>query len=63
MRQSPHVVSRETLIDQLWADDPPDSDGLKSHIYLLRNQLDKPFDRPLLQTVHGQGYRLVAEDD
>lgn len=63
MRQSPHVVSRETLIDQLWADDPPDSDGLKSHIYLLRSQLDKPFDRPLLHTVHGQGYRLVAEDD
>ena len=63
MRHSPHVVSRETLIDQLWADDPPDSDGLKSHIYLLRSQLDKPFDRTLLHTVHGQGYRLVAEDE
>ncbi|GHA11045.1 response regulator transcription factor [Oceanisphaera arctica] len=63
MRYSPNVVSRESLFDQLWADDPPDSDGLKSHIYLLRSQLDKPFDRALLQTVHGQGYRLVAGDD
>ncbi|GGB49057.1 DNA-binding response regulator [Oceanisphaera marina] len=62
MRHSPHVVSRETLIDQLWADDPPDSDGLKSHIYLLRSQLDKPFERALLHTVHGQGYRLAVED-
>ncbi|MFD1009002.1 response regulator transcription factor [Oceanisphaera ostreae] len=62
MRHSPHVVSRDTLIDQLWADDPPDSDGLKSHIYLLRSQLDKPFDCTLLHTVHGQGYRLAVED-
>lgn len=62
MRHSPHVVSRDTLIDQLWADDPPDSDGLKSHIYLLRSQLDKPFDHALLHTVHGQGYRLAVED-
>ena len=62
MRNAPHVVSRETLVDQLWADDPPDSDGLKSHIYLLRNQLDKPFSQPLLQTVHGQGYRLAVSE-
>ena len=60
MRHAPNVVSRETLIDQLWADDPPDSDGLKAHIYLLRNQLDKPFSHSLLQTVHGQGYRLAV---
>ncbi|MFP2770428.1 response regulator transcription factor [Oceanisphaera sp. KMM 10153] len=63
MRHSPHVVSRETLTDQLWGDDPPESDGLKSHIYLLRSQLDKPFERALLQTVHGQGYRLVGGED
>ena len=60
MRHAPNVVSRETLINQLWADDPPDSDGLKAHIYLLRNQLDKPFSEALLHTVHGQGYRLSA---
>lgn len=60
MRHAPNVVSRDTLIDQLWSDDPPDSDGLKAHIYLLRNQLDKPFSEALLHTVHGQGYRLAA---
>lgn len=62
LRHAPHVVSRETLIDQLWSDDPPDSDGLKAHVYLLRNQLDKPFNYALLHTVHGQGYRLAVID-
>ncbi|MDV2857535.1 response regulator transcription factor [Oceanimonas sp. CAM02] len=62
MKHSPGVVSRATLASALWADEPPDSDGLKSHIYLLRSAIDKPFDRPLLHTVHGRGYRLAAED-
>lgn len=62
MRNSPHVVSRETITHQLWADDPPESDGLKSHIYLLRNQIDKGFGLPLLHTVHGAGYRLAVEN-
>ncbi|GAA3526806.1 response regulator transcription factor [Zobellella aerophila] len=63
MKQSPRVVSRETLTSQLWPDDPPDSDGLKSHIYLLRSQVDKPFGHPLLQTVHGVGYKLAEPHD
>ncbi|PSJ43891.1 DNA-binding response regulator [Zobellella taiwanensis] len=62
MKHSPNVVSRATLASELWADEPPDSDGLKSHIYLLRSAIDKPFDRPLIHTVHGQGYRLVGDD-
>ncbi len=61
MRNSPNVVSRDTLTAQLWVDEPPDSDGLKSHVYLLRSQIDKPFSCHLLQTVHGHGYRLAAE--
>ena len=62
MKHSPNLVSRATLASQLWADEPPDSDGLKSHIYLLRSAIDKPFASPLLHTVHGRGYRLAAED-
>ena len=61
MRNSPNVVSRDTLTAQLWIDEPPDSDGLKSHVYLLRSQIDKPFSSHLLQTVHGHGYLLAAE--
>ena len=54
----PALMSRDELTRRLWGDDPPDSDALRSHIYQLRQALDKPFDAPLLCTVPGQGYRL-----
>ena len=59
----PNVVSRKELEYALWGDMPPDSDALRSHIYALRRAVDKPFKRPLIQTVHGVGYRLVETDD
>ncbi|MCK9261247.1 MAG: response regulator transcription factor [Azoarcus sp.] len=60
MQKSPAVVRREVLETALWGDEPPDSDSLRSHIHALRQQLDKPFPIPLLQTVHGVGFRLAA---
>lgn len=58
----PAVVSRSDLISILWGDDPTESDSLRSHIYQLRAQLDKPFDTAMLQTVHGVGFALAIED-
>lgn len=52
------LVSRESLIHQLWGDDIPDKDVLRSHIYLLRGTLDKPFKKAMLKTVPKFGYRL-----
>lgn len=60
--KSPNVVSREELEHVLWGESPPDRDILRTHIYTLRNLVDKPFPSPLIQTVHGVGYRLVAEE-
>jgi DNA-binding response OmpR family regulator len=54
----PRALTRSELIHRLWNDDPPDSDPLRTHLYQLRQQLDRPFERPLLKTVHGVGYRL-----
>lgn len=54
----PAVVTRSELTQKIWGEDPPDSDVLRSHIYLLRKSLDKPFPRPMLSTVHGVGFRL-----
>ncbi|MGF1778353.1 response regulator transcription factor [Vibrio nomapromontoriensis] len=54
------VVSREALSYQLWGDDIPDKDVLRSHIYLLRNALDKPFEHSMLVTVPKFGFKLVA---
>lgn len=63
MQKSPAVVRREMLEETLWGDHCPDSDSLRSHIHQLRQVLDKPFDKPLLHTIHGVGYRLAESAD
>lgn len=63
MQASPNVVSRKDIEHALWADMPPGSDALRSHIYALRRAIDKPFHYPLIRTVHGIGYKLVEPDD
>jgi len=54
----PRTVTRSELILRLWENDTPESDPLRSHLYLLRQVLDKPFATPMLKTVHGVGFRL-----
>jgi DNA-binding response OmpR family regulator len=61
MEQSPSVVDRDELETLLWADERPDGDALRSHMYKLRQAIDRPFDRSLIHTVHRIGYR-IAED-
>jgi len=63
MRAAPRVISRRDLEHEVWGDEPPDSDALRSHLYTLRKTIDKPFDRPLLHTVLGAGYRLADTDE
>jgi DNA-binding response OmpR family regulator len=58
MRESPAVVKREDLEREIWGDEPPDSDTLRSHLYQLRKAVDKPFSEPLMHTHQGQGFRL-----
>ncbi|HEY2624084.1 response regulator transcription factor [Dyella sp. Tek66A03] len=58
MRESPRVVTRRALEREIWGDALPDSDTLRSHLYNLRRVMDKPFERPLLHTIHSSGYRL-----
>ncbi|MFT4768278.1 MAG: DNA-binding response OmpR family regulator [Glaciecola sp.] len=54
----PNPLSRSALLHQIWGDALPDSDALKSHIYSLRNELDKPFASPMLKTITNVGYKL-----
>lgn len=62
LKASPRVLSRRDLERAVWGDIAPDSDALRSHLYTLRKAIDKPFDRPLLHTVQGLGYRLADRD-
>jgi len=52
----PRTVSRSELQEQLWADEPPESDALRSHLYTLRQALGS--FQWLVKTVHGVGVRL-----
>jgi len=59
MRASPAVVSRRELERQVWGDILPDSDTLRSHLYNLRKVVDKPFDKNILLTVQGSGFKIA----
>ncbi|MCG8463480.1 MAG: response regulator transcription factor [Xanthomonadales bacterium] len=63
MRESPRLVSRETIERELWGDMLPDSDTLRSHLYNLRKGIHRPFSVKLLHTVQGMGFKLAHPDD
>lgn len=60
MKTAPEMVSRDVLIHEIWGEEAPDKDVLRSHIYLLRNVLDKPFKKSMLITVPKFGFRLES---
>ncbi|CAI8853934.1 Response regulator transcription factor [Pseudomonas chlororaphis] len=64
VRAAPELVLREDLEYELWQDDPPMSDALRTHVHSLRQAIDKPFPdhEPILITVPGVGYRLAGNN-
>jgi DNA-binding response OmpR family regulator len=60
--KSPRVVTREELERAVWGDSPPDSDALRAHMHVLRSAIDSNGKTPLLRTLRGIGYQLVAPD-
>ena len=62
-KQSPVIVSRRRLEAVLWQGEPPASDSLRSNLYLLRQAVDKPFDRPLIHTHPGLGWSVADLPD
>jgi len=61
LMQSPHrTFSRAELESEVWGEELPDSDTLRTHIYTLRRALSEPGETDLVETIHGVGYRLVA---
>ena len=63
MRESPRVVTRRDIEREIWGDELPESDTLRSHLYDLRKAVDRSFDKQLLQTVQTAGYRIVDLDE
>lgn len=60
MCAAPTLITREAIEREVWGDNPPDSDALRTHIHTLRQALDKPFPAPMLVTLPGTGYRLMV---
>ncbi|GMV30229.1 MAG: DNA-binding response regulator [Rhodanobacteraceae bacterium] len=58
----PRALTRSELTQRLWGDEAPSSDPLRSHLYLLRQTLDRPFPTPMLKTIHGVGFRLDSDE-
>lgn len=63
MRASPNAVSRQDLEYMLWGDHSPGSDPLRSHMYELRRELDKPYEFKMLKTMRGIGFSLHPEEN
>jgi two-component system OmpR family response regulator len=62
MRHGGQVVTRTMLLENVWDYHfDPQTNVIDVHVSRLRQKIDKGFDRALLQTVRGAGYRLATE--
>ncbi len=61
MQRPGHVFSRSDLEVAVWGDTLESGETLRAHMYLLRRALDRPGQSEHIETVHGMGYRLVAQ--
>jgi len=61
MRHAGQSVTRTMLLEKVWEYHfDPQTNVIDVHVSRLRAKLDKGFDRPMLLTVRGAGYRLEA---
>jgi two-component system, OmpR family, response regulator len=62
MEHAGSIVTRPTLLRHGWQGvEEPWTNTIDVHIKYLRDKLDRPFDKAVIQTVHGLGYRLIPE--
>jgi len=63
MRNAGQVVTRKMLLEHVWGFHfDPETNVIDTQISRLRNKVDRGFDKPLLHTVRGRGYRLSESD-
>lgn len=61
MEHAGSVVTRAALVRHGWQGaEQPWTNTVDVHIKYLRDKLDRPFDTPVIHTVHGLGYRLCS---
>ena len=61
MRHAGQAVTRTMLLEEVWGYHfDPQTNVIDVHVSRLRGKIDKGFDRAMLGTVRGAGYRLDA---
>jgi two-component system OmpR family response regulator len=61
LRRKGRVQTRTMLLEEVWGINfDPQTNVVETHVSRLRAKVDKPFDRDLIVTVRGAGYRLDA---
>lgn len=64
MRHTGQVVTRTMLLEHVWDYHfDPQTNVIDVQVSRLRSKIDKDFDKPLLETVRGAGYRLSESPD
>jgi two-component system copper resistance phosphate regulon response regulator CusR len=63
MRRAGQVLTRESIIDRIWSDNPDiEANTLEVFIRSLRRKLDVGREESLIKTVRGVGYRMDPTD-
>ena len=61
LRRKGRVQTRTMLLENVWdLSFDPQTNVVETHVSRLRSKIDKPFDRELIKTVRGVGYRIDA---
>ncbi len=61
MRHPGHVLTRAQILDHVWFDDiERNSNIVDIYIHYLRDKVDRGFERPVIKTIRGVGYKLEA---
>ena len=62
LRRPNQVVTRTMLLEGVWEYHfDPQTNVIDVHISRLRQKIDKPFEKPILQTIRGDGYMIKAD--
>ncbi len=63
IRQSPKIVTHQSLCEQLWGHNDVELNTLRTHVYGLRKTLKQAFPQVVLKSIHGRGYLLTLIEE
>lgn len=61
MKHPNHVFSLDSLLEGVWASEADVTrDAVRTCVTRLRRKLESAGEKPIIESVHGQGYRLIS---